>query len=260
MKIPWDWDSKAIQIVTLLVIVLLLFAPLFFGLYIIYVNPPLARGEYGGEDTFVSSLDSSEHSTDPIIRISNYTDNGHETVEIGFFEFDYGPWPGGGSIIDVYFSFSCGEVLSGGLVLFHTIENKYLWSPFVTDLANLTYASMPSYHSTPFTTTDVAANGTYTIKLSSPGGPSENHLSAVVAVIVVITVEQGVRLLLDSFESSVESRRPRMIVYQTIGLMIRNPLVYYLHPLSLVPVLAAAILSKVLYQKVRARKTAFTPS
>ncbi len=258
MKIPWDWDSKAIQIATLLVIVLLLFAPLFLGLYIIYVNPPLARGEYGGEDTFVSSLDPSGHSTDPIIRISNYTDNSHETVEIGFFEFDYTPWPGGGSIIDVYFSFSCDEVLSGGLVLFHTIENESLWSPFVTDLANLTYASMPSYHSTPFTTTDVTANGTYTVKLSSPGGPAENHLSAV--VVVVITAEQGVRLLLDSLESSVVSRVPRMVVYQTIGLMVRNPLVYYLHPLSLVSVLAAAILTKVLYQKVRARKTAFTPS
>lgn len=257
MKIPWDWDSKAIQIVTLLVIVLLLYTPLFYGLYVIYVNPPLASGEYGGEDTFVSSLDPSGHSSDPIIRISNYTDDGHETVEIGLLRFDYGPWPGGGSIIDVYFSFSCGEVFSGGLVLFHTIETEGLMSPFVI-LANLTYASMPSYHSTPFTTTDVAANGTYTVKLSSPGGPAENHLSAV--VVVVITAEQGVRLLLDSFESSVESRRPRMIVYQTIGIMIRNPLVYYLHPLFLVPVLAAAILSKVLYQKVRARKTAFTPS
>ncbi len=258
MKISWDWDSKAIQRVTLLAIVLLLFAPLFFGLYIIYVNPPLASVEYGGEDTFVSSLDPSGHSTDPIIRISNYTDNGNEAVEIGFFEFDYIPPPGGGSVVDVYFSFSCDEVLAGGLVLFHTIENESLWSPFVTDLENLTYASMPSYHSTPFTTTDVAANGTYTVKLSSLDGPAENHLSAV--VVVVITAEQGVRLLLDSLESSVVSRVPRMVVYQTIGIMVRNPLVYYLHPLSLVPILAAAILSKVLYQKVRARKTAFTPS
>ena len=258
MKIPWDWDSKAIQRVTLLVIVLLLFAPLFFGLYIIYVNPPLASVEYGGEDTFVSSLDSSEHLTDPIIRISNYTDNGHEIVEIGFFAFDYVPLPGGGSVVDAYFSFSCSEVLSGGLVLFHSIENESLWSLFVTNLENLTYAIMPPYHSTPFTTIDVAANGTYTVKLSSPGGPAENLLSAV--VVVVITAEQGVRLLLDSLESSVVSRVPRMVVYQTIGIMVRNPLVYYLHPLSLVPVLAAAILSKVLYQKVKAQKTAFTPS
>ena len=196
MKISWNWNSKAIQRVTLLVIVLLLFAPLFFGLYILYVNPPLASVEYGGEDTFVSSLDSSGHSTDPIIRISNYTDSGPETVEIGFFEFDYIPLPGGGSVIDVYFSFSCNEALSSGLVLFHTIENESLWSPFVTDLENLTYASMPSYHSTPFTTVDVTANGTYTVKLSSPGGPAENHLSAV--VVVVITAEQGVRLLIDS--------------------------------------------------------------
>ncbi|MCK4484355.1 MAG: hypothetical protein KAU89_06000, partial [Candidatus Thorarchaeota archaeon] len=184
MKISWDWDSKAIQRVTLLVIVLLLFTPLFFGLYIIYVNPPLASVEYGGEDTFVSSLDPSGHSTDPIIRISNYTDNGHETVEIGFFQFDYVALPGGGYVIDVYFSFSCDEVVSGGLILFHTIENESLWSPFVTDLENLTYASMPSYHSTPFTTTDVAANGTYTVRLSSPGGPAENHLSAVVVVVI----------------------------------------------------------------------------
>jgi len=175
MKISWDWDSKAIQIVTLLVIALLLFAPIFFGLYIIYENPPLSRAEYGGEDTFVSSLEPGEHSTDPIIRISNYTDSGHETIEIGIFEFYHLIPPGTSPAVDVYFSFSCSEVLSGGLVLFHTIENMSLWSPFVTNLENLTYASMPSYHSTPFTTTDVAANGTYTVKLSSPGGPAENH-------------------------------------------------------------------------------------
>lgn len=258
MKIPWDWDSKSMQRVTLLLIALLLLTPFFFGLYVIYVNPPLARIEFGGEDTFVSSLEPGEHSTDPIIRISNYTDNGHETVEIGFFEFYYVVIPGTGPGVDGYFSFFCSEVLSGGLVLFHTIENESLWSPFVTNLENLTYASMPSYHSTPFTTTDVAANGTHTVKLSSPGGPAENRFSTV--VMVVITAEQGVRLLLDSFESSVESRQPRMTVYHTTDIWPRNFLLYYLHPLSLVAVLAAAILLKTLYQKIRAKKTAFTPS
>ncbi len=257
MKIPWNWDSKAIQRVTLFAIALLLLTPLFFGLYMV-LNPPLVRGEYGGEDTFVSSLEPGEHSTDSILRISNYTDNGHETVEIGFFEFYLVMVVGSGYPVDAYFSFYCSEVLSGGLVLFHTIENESLWRPFVTNLENLTYASMPSYHSTPFTTTDVAANGTYTVKLSSPSGPAENRISSI--TMVVITAEQGVQLLLDSFESSVESRRPRMIVYSTIGVTILNSLLYYQHPLSLVPLLAAAILSMVLYQKVRARKTAFTPS
>ncbi len=257
MKIPRDWDSKAIQIVTLLVIVLLLFAPLFFGLYIVYVSPPLAKGEHDGEDTFVSSLELGEHSTDSLIRVSNYTDDSNETIEIAYFKFDYVPWPGGGEVVAAYFSFCCEEVISEGLVRFHTLETEDPWNPFTTDFENITYANMPPYHTTPFATTTVMTNRTYTVSLSMPGGPAED-LHSVVGF--AVTSEQEVRLLLDSSEASVESCRPRMIVYVTFGLMVKNPWIYYGNPLFLVPVLAAIILSKVLYQKVRARKTAFTPS
>ena len=254
MKIPWDWDSKAIQIVTLLVIVLLLFTPLFFGLYMVYVNPPVASGNYGGEDTFVSSLEPGEHSTDSLIRVSNYTDDGNETIEIAYFKFDYTPWPSSGEVVAVYFSFCCEEVISGGLVRFHAMETENPWSPFTTDFENITYANMPPYYTTPFATTTVMTNGTYTVILSLSSGPAED-LRSVVGF--AVTSEQEVRLLLDSSEAFVESRRPRMIVYVTSA----NSL--YLvpgNPLLLVPVLAAVILLKVLYQKVRAQKTAFTPS
>lgn len=248
-----NWESKGVRITMVLVVMFLFLTPLLYGYYIIYVNPPLANGEYGGEDTFVSSIDSGAHSAESHIRISNYTEGGNETIEIGLFEFDYTPWPGGGSLVEVEFDFTCNEVISGGSIQFHSIDVEGVWSYSVSDFDNLTYVNMPSYHSTPFTSVEITTNGTYVISLLVLGGPFETLYARVLGI--AITAEQGTQIVLDSFEVPAVSDRPRMIVYMTIGIMVMNPWIYYLTPLSIVMVFTAIVLSMFLYYKIRNPKT-----
>ncbi len=244
-----NWESKRTHVTIMLVVVFLLLTPLLFGYYIIYVNPPLASGEYGGEDTFVSSVNPRTHSIELFIRISNYTEGGNETIEIGLFEFDYKPWPGGGALIEVIFSFTCNEVISGGPIRFHAIDTEGVWNYSVTDFDDLTYANMPPYHTAPFTTLDISTTGNYVISILVPDGPFETLYAGTLGI--AITAEHGTQIVLDSFEASTESDRPSMIVHQTVGIMVMNPWFYYLTPLSIVTVLTATILSMFLYYKIR---------
>lgn len=239
-----DLDSKRGKIIASVVIVLLLIMPALVGTYFIYVNPPRGIVEIdSGEDT-------QEHAHEQTLRISNYSQDSDERFEIGFFKFLYMPPPGGGGLVDALFSFHCG-VVSGDEVELHIIDTEALWDWFEVDPINLTFSSMPSYDPVPFTTLAINLNGSYLVPVFCPGGLTMEPSNGIIGF--AVTAKQDTRIVIYSFEGQVENQ-PKLTMYVTLGLMVRNPFVYYLHPFFVIPAVGGVALLLILFRRSRVQK------
>lgn len=246
-----DLDSKRGKITASAVIVLLLIMPALVGTYFIYVNPPRGIVEIdSGKDTYVSSSDTQEHAHEQTLRISNYSQDSDEYFEIGFFKFLYLPPPGGGGLVDALFSFHCG-VVSGGEVELHIIDAEEQWDWFEADLINLTFSNMPSYEPVPFTTLAVNSNGSYLVPVFCPGGLTMEPSNGIIGF--AVTAKQDTQIVIYSFEGEVENQ-PKLTMYITPGLMVRNPFVYYLHPFFVLPAVGGVALLLILFRRSKIQK------
>jgi hypothetical protein len=248
-----DWSSKQTQVTAFLVVVILLLTPLLLGFYFTYVYRPTGIVEIdSGEDTFVSSNNSQDHSQYQLLRVSNYSEDSESIFEVGFFKFVYVPPPAGGRLVDAHFIFHCSVVSSGQIEL-HIVDSNGLWSTHETDLDNLTYSTMPPYESVPFAALVVNSNGTYSIRIFRQGGIEQGDFIGIVGL--AITAQQGTQILIDSFEGAVEDR-PKLTMTSTVGILVRNPFLYYLNPFLIIPVAAGIILTLIVIGKLRHRKYA----
>jgi hypothetical protein len=234
---------------TAILVILLLLAPLFFGLYFTIISPPLARADYGGVDTYVSSADSNDHSSASFVRISNISAGDDITVAIAFIGFKYVPHPGGGPITDIYLNFYCNSVDSGGTIRLHIVNQDDPWADYDADFSNMTYENRPQYESTPFLEQVILTNGSYSIRFPFDEYQEWNFLLGFLGI--AITAEPGVRLTLDSFESVIELRRPKLIVYDISGIAVRNPWIYYSHPIFLWMPLLGVFIVAIAYERKR---------
>jgi hypothetical protein len=251
-----DLSSRYTQVTAIAVILLLFLTPLLVGLYVIYVSPPRGIVEINsGEDTFVSSNNEQQHSQDQILRVSNYSQDSESISDVSFLKFIYVPPPGGGGLVDARFSFHC-SVVSAGEIELHMVNATGLWSPFETDLDNLTYSSMPPYESVPFATLLVSSNGSKSIRIFRQGGLEHEPLNGIVGL--AITSRQGTQILIDSFEGAIENR-PKLTIIVRAGLIVENPFAYYLNPILILPVVAGIILTHNVTNKLRHRKNAARP-
>jgi hypothetical protein len=240
------WNGK-----TAFLVIILLLAPLFFGLYFTILSPPRGRADYDGVDTYVSSTDSNDHSSESFVRISNISTGGNVTFEIAYLGFDYMPAPAGGPFTEIYLNFYCSNVESGGTIRLHAIDPDDPWAKFEPDFTNMTYENRPLYEAIPFLDQGIQTNESYSIMIPFDEYQDWNFLSGFVGI--AITAEPGVRLTLDSFESVIESRRPKLVIYFIPGIWIRNPWIYYSHPIFLWMPLLGIFITVIAYQR-KARK------
>ena len=240
---------KQDSIVTLGAVVLaimLIFTPYFVGLYAINLAPPTGMREIMGVDTYVSSEDSVDHSNETLVSISNVATGDNASIEIAIFGFEYLP---GGSIFEVYLNFYCNNVKSGGTINLHTVNPDNPLAFFDSYFTNLTYEDMPVYNSTPFIEHDIQTNGSYSIKIPFDEYRGWNFLSGFLGI--AVTAEPGVQLTWDSFESPMESQKPRLVTYETVGIAIRNPWLYYMNPILLAAPITAIFILVILYQRIK---------
>ncbi len=235
-KIDWSsWRTRS-GIVAFAVI-LLLFPALWFGVIYALFPPAPPMGQANVEisaDSFFSTADDANHSTEPINRVSNFSASGNETIEIAFFEFELYPPPAGSYLADLVFDFDCAEVLMEGILRFHKCESVRLES-------NMTFDTAPEYDPLPFTSITITQNGTYTVSLHEEGGytdwPVQLGLFAIVADI-------DTQVIIHSSEA--EPRfQPQMTLFSPVGIWINpaeHPQLWYLHPLAWVSVIAAIML------------------
>ncbi len=248
-----DFSSRRIQVTSIAVIILLVLTPLFVGIYFIYLNPPRALVEINpGEDTFVSTIESEEHSHESFVRVSNYTLADEEIVEIGLYKFFYFPPPGGGGLTDAIFSFHC-DVVTPGEIELHIMTSEGLWSLFETDLTNLTYSSIPLHQSIPVTRVNVDSNRTYSVSIF--GSEGLEHEPSMGIIGIYVAAMHDTRIILDSFEALEESHRPKLMMYMGIGILVQNPFVYYLQPVFLIPVLASLVIALYLIRQMKQHRT-----
>jgi hypothetical protein len=240
-----DLSSKRVQVVACTMIVLLFLTPLLLGFYVIHVNPPRGAAVLdSGEDTFVSTISGQDHSHEQFLRISNYSSDGENISETSFIAFYYTPPPSGGSLVDAIFKFHCG-VVSAGEIDLHLIDSNSLSGSFETSLDNLTYSSMPSYEPVPFTALAINSNGSYSVRIFGSGGVTQE-----IGIIgLAITAQQNTQIAIDSFDGPAENR-PSLTMYVTLGLMVQDPLVYYLIPVDLVPVVVGVVLLLIMFRKL----------
>jgi hypothetical protein len=238
------WNGR-----TAFLVILLLLAPLFFGLYFTIISPPIARADYGGVDTYVSSTDSNDHSSDSLVRISNISTGDDVTVDIAFIGFKYMPHPGGGPITDIYLNFYCNSVQPGGIIGLHIVNQNDPWADYDTDFSNMTYEDRPMYEPTPFLEQVILTNGSYSIRFPFDEYQEWDLLNDFLGI--AITAEPGVRLKLDSFESVIDLRRPKLIVYDISGIAVRNPWIYYSHPIFLWMPLLGVFIVAIAYERKR---------
>ncbi|MHA2386381.1 MAG: hypothetical protein ACXAEE_09255 [Candidatus Thorarchaeota archaeon] len=235
-RIDWSsWRTRS-AIVAFAVILLLLPALWCSVYYTFYLQtPPMGRGDIDIlADTFVSTEDDIDYSTETIIRVSNISDGEDETIEIAFIEFEMTIPPAGSYLADLVFEFHCTEVPVEGFLRFHKCDSFRLES-------NVTYENMPEFDPLPFTNITLTQNSTYTISLHEEGGYihwlSHSGLFA-------ITADRGTQITIHS--SDAEPRfQPQIDFYTPFGLWI-NPAEYpqlcYAHPLAWISVLSAVVL------------------
>ncbi|MFW9863163.1 MAG: hypothetical protein ACFFET_12810 [Candidatus Thorarchaeota archaeon] len=233
-----DWNSRRVRggIAATTVILLLLPAIWCSFFYRLYPQAP-AMGRANVEilaDTFVSTEDDTDHSSEAIIRISNASDGENETLEIAFFEFELYPPPATSYLADLVFEFDCSEVPMGGILRFHKCES-------VTLESNVTFHSRPEYNPVPFTNVTITQNGTYTVSLHEEGGYTD---WSVQFGLFAIVADGDAQIIIHS--SDAEPRfQPQMELFSPLGLWINpaeNPQLCYAHPLAWVSVSAAIVL------------------
>ncbi|MFW9887759.1 MAG: hypothetical protein ACFFER_06230 [Candidatus Thorarchaeota archaeon] len=194
--------------------ILILLPAIWFG--IIYAlfppTPPMSRAnvEISG-DSFFSTADDVDHSTETIIRISNFTVGGNETIEIAFFEFELIPPPAGSYLADLVFEFDCTEVLMDGTLKFHKCESARLES-------NMTFDTSPEYDPVPFTSITITQNGTYTVSLHEEGGYTD---WAGYPGLFAIVADGNTQITIHSIEAELEFQ-PKMTLFSPVGIWV-NP-------------------------------------
>jgi len=185
-------------------------------------------------DTFVSTDDDIDHSSEAIIRISNVSDGENETIEMALFEFELYPPPAGSYLADLVFEFDCLEVLTEGTLRFYKCDSVGLQP-------NLTIANMPYCDSLPFTNITITQNGTYTVSLHEEGGFSGWTAPP---WLFAIAADRNTQIIIHSLEA--ESRfQPQMTLFTPFGLWINpaeHPQLCYAHPLAWASIIAAIIL------------------
>jgi hypothetical protein len=185
-------------------------------------------------DTFVSTADDIDHSTETTIRVSNISDGENETIEIAFFEFEMVIPPAGSYLADLVFEFYCEAVPEEGFLRFHMCDSFELGS-------NVTYGSMPVFNQTPFTDLSITQNGTYSISLHQEGGYTDwfDYPG-----LFAITADRNTQIIIHS--SDAEPRfHPQLTFYTPFGLWLNpaeNPQLCYAHPIAWTSVIAAIIL------------------
>ncbi len=195
------------------------------------------------EDTFVSTADDIDHSSESSLRISNVSEGGNNILEIAYLQFSLIPPPAGSYLADLTLEFHC-TVISGGSINFHKCTQEAIES-------NTIFENRPIYNTTPFTSIIVESDGFYIVQLYVDGGYTD-YIDAAPSGILAITAELDTEVVLDSLESDLE---PSMTLYSPFGLWINpaeNPFICYFSITSLVIVSFSLILiALVLYKSVK---------
>jgi hypothetical protein len=233
-----DWRSWRVRSGIVAIGVILLFLPaIWFGvIYALFPpTPPMGRANVEiSEDTFFSTTDDVDHSTELIVRFSNFSASGNETIEIAFFEFELYPPPAGSYLADLVFEFDCAEVLMQGTLRFHKCESGRLES-------NMTFDTSPEYDPIPFTSITITQNGTYSVSLHEEGGYTDY---ASYPGLFAIVSDRDTQVIIHSTESEAEFQ-PKMTLFSPLGLWINpaeNPQLWYAHPIAWTSVIAAITL------------------
>jgi hypothetical protein len=214
-------------------VILLLLPALWCSVYYALFPPTPPMGQANveiSEDSFFSTADDIDHSTEVTIRVSNFSDSGNETIEIAFFEFELTIPPAGSYLSDLVFEFNCAEVLMEGALRFHKCESVRLQS-------NLTFDTLPEYDPLPFTSITITQNGTYTVSLHEEGGYTD---WAGYPGLFAIVADMGTQIIIHSTEA--ESFQPQMTLFSPVGIWINPteyPQLWYIHPVGWVSVIAA---------------------
>ncbi len=231
----------------LFVAALLIASPL-IGYWIVssstVLSPPMGQGEVPIiRDTFVSTVDSLDHSSDLTIRVSNITSGSNEGISIAFIEFELAPPPAGSYLADLVLQLNCTKVVSGGSISFYKCASHMLEE-------NITYDDHPSYDPEPFATTTIIQNGTISTSLRTPNGYTDWGTGG--NEVLAITAGNGTDVSFYSPEAGT-SFGSRMILYSPVGIPLpENPLFFYQIPLSWIPVtIGFAFVGVVCYESVR---------
>ncbi len=191
-------------------------------------------------DTFVSTTDSLDHSSDLAIRVCNITSGNNEVISITFIEFELVIPPAGSYLADLVLQLAFTEVLSGGSISFHKCASYVLEE-------NVTYDDHPSYDIEPFANTTITQNGNVSISLHTRNGYTDWDGGG--PTVFAITASEDTDVRFYSMEAN-SSWEPRMTLYSPVGIpRIENPFVFYLWPLSWVPVTVGFVLMGLMYHE-----------
>ena len=185
-------------------------------------------------DTYVSSNDSMDHSSETTIKVGKYSAGGVQVTEIGLLWLMMAPPPGPvGTLTDIILYLHCTELTQAGIVRIHRLQHNESWT---IDSATLNYTNMPSYDSDYFASLQVDSEGMYSVDLLSEGGFSDYSVGG-----IAVIAEPGVHIAFFASECEDESDRPLVrlsgegsISYESDPLSLA--LISYTNPLSLIPV------------------------
>ncbi|MHA1905480.1 MAG: hypothetical protein ACXADL_17255, partial [Candidatus Thorarchaeota archaeon] len=162
-----NWKSLKLRGGLLVIAVLLFLSPV-IGSSIYYSlfppTPPMGSADVAIlEDTFVTTLDTLDHSGDSIISVSNLSNGENDILEIAYLSFELYPPPAGSYLANLTLDLHIAEVVSEGNISLHKILQGTLET-------NITYENRPLYDPVPFTSVAITQNGSYTIILYTEGG------------------------------------------------------------------------------------------
>ncbi|MHA2163967.1 MAG: hypothetical protein ACXABF_16245 [Candidatus Thorarchaeota archaeon] len=236
-----NWKSLKLR-GGLLVIAVLLFLSPAIGSSIYYSltpppTPPMGQADVAIlEDTFVTTLDNLDHSSESLIRVSNLSNSESDIEEIAYLSFEFTIPPGGSYLANLTLDLHIAEVVSGGKISLHKVLQESLGT-------NISYDNRPSFDPEPFNSVTISQNGTYTIQLYTEGGYLE-WLDTRPEILLAITVERGTEINIHSSEAD-PALSPLITLYTPFGLWINpaeHPELWYILPFGMIPVIAAFVL------------------
>jgi hypothetical protein len=187
------------------------------------------------EDTFVTTLDNLDHSSESIISVSNLSNDGNDILKIAYLSFELTIPPAGSYLANLTLDLHIAEVVSVGNISLHKILQESLGT-------NITYENRPPYDPVPFNTIAITQNGSYTIQLYTEGGYLE-WLDTRPEILLAITVERGTEINIHSSEAD-PALSPLITLYTPFGLWINpaeHPELWYILPFGMIPVIAAFV-------------------
>lgn len=225
--------SKALTAIGLLFI----FLPLFFCYtlypYIQSIPTPWHSDLVPSVDTYVSSNDSLDHSSEPTFKVGRYSNNGTQIIEIGLLWLTMAPPPGpSGSLMDITLDLHSTYVGHPGFIRIHRLQENESWN---VDLFTLNYTNMPTYDIEYFAFIVVDSEEMYTIDLLVMGGFNGYSVGG-----IAVIADPGVYVEFSTSEYEEESARPLVrlsgekssdITYNPL----EQPWICYSNPLSWVP-------------------------